>query len=322
MTKILHLDQQPTFTPSAMGKIACFENRILPDDAPKAVVLEEIKDAKYVISGSKKLEEDHFKVASKLHAVVLPSAGYDYIDVESASRHGVYVINSPGANANAVAEMAIGLMLAVARNIPQSYNGVREGQWVDEEIRNKSLGWELTGKTMGLVGLGNIGALVATMAKGFSMEVLCNTKHPSQEREQKFGVQFVSLDELMKQSDFVVICAALNPETLSLIGKKKIDLMKNNAFLINIARGKIVDYDALYQALVENKIAGAGIDVLYTEPPGPTHPFFTLGNVIVTPHLGSRTRDANERVTNMVADEIIRMENGEKPLNPVNQIVD
>jgi len=322
MTKILHLDQQPAFTQSAMEKITGFENRILLDDTSKELVLTEIRDAKYVVSGSKKVEEDHFKVASKLHAVVLPSAGYDYIDVESASRHGVYVINSLGANANAVAEMGIGLMLAVARNIPQSYHGVREGQWVDEEIRNKNLGWELTGKTMGLIGLGNIGALVATRAKGFSMQVLCYTKHPSQEREQKFGVQFVSLDELMKQSDFMVICAALNPETLRLIEKEQIDLMKENAFLINIARGKIVDYDALYQALVKNKIAGAGIDVLYTEPPGPKHPFFMLDNVIVTPHLGSRTRDANERVTNMVADEIVRMENGKKPLNAVNQLVD
>jgi phosphoglycerate dehydrogenase-like enzyme len=124
----------------------------------------------------------------------------------------------------------------------------------------------------------------------------------------------------MKQSDFVVICAALNPETLSLIGKEQIDLMKKNAFLLNIARGKIVDYDALYKALLEKKIAGAGVDVLYTEPPGSEHPFFALDNVIVTPHLGSRTRDANERVTNMVADEIIRMENGKKPLNAVNQI--
>jgi phosphoglycerate dehydrogenase-like enzyme len=320
MIKILHLDQQPAFTQLAMKKISAFENRILPDDAPKEVVLAEIRDAKYVISGSKKVEEDYFKVASKLHAVVLPSAGYDYIDVEAATKYGVYVINSPGANANAVAEMGIGLMLAAARNIPQSCNGVREGQWVDEELRNKNLGWELTGKTMGLVGLGNIGACVATMAKGFSMKIFCYTKHPSKEREQKFGVKFVSLGELMKQSDFVVICAALNPETLSLIGKEQIDLMKKNAFLLNIARGKIVDYDALYKALLEKKIAGAGVDVLYTEPPGSEHPFFALDNVIVTPHLGSRTRDANERVTNMVADEIIRMENGKKPLNAVNQI--
>ena len=135
MIKIVHLDQQPAFTPSAMGKIASFENQILPDDAPKEVVLEEIKDAKYVISGSKRLEEKHFKVASNLKAVVLPSAGYDYVDVESANRYGVYVVNSPGANANAVAEMAIGLMLAVARNIPQSYTSVREGKWINEEIR-------------------------------------------------------------------------------------------------------------------------------------------------------------------------------------------
>ena len=320
MTKILHLDQQPAFTQLAMEKIADFENIILPDDAPKEVVLEEIKDAKYVISGSKRVEEEHFRVASELKAVVLPSAGYDYIDVESATKHDVYVVNSPGANANAVAEMGIGLMLAVARNISQSCACVKAGQWVNEEIRNRNMGFELSDKTIGLVGLGNIGARVATIAKGFSMKILCYTKHPSQERAWKYGVQFVYLDELMKKSDFVIICAALNPETLGLIGKEKIELMRQNSFLINIARGKIVDYDALYRAVLEKKIAGAGIDVLYTEPPGSEHPFFGLDNVIVTPHLGSRTRDANERITNMVADEIIRMENGHKPLNAVNRI--
>ena len=124
----------------------------------------------------------------------------------------------------------------------------------------------------------------------------------------------------MKQADFIVICAALNPSTLGLIGKEQISLMQKTAYLINTARGKIVDYDALYEALLEKRIAGAGIDVLYKEPPGPTHPFFELDNVIVTPHLGSRSADANERVTNMVADEIVRMEDGEKPVNPVNEI--
>jgi phosphoglycerate dehydrogenase-like enzyme len=320
MSKILHLDEQPALTPSAKLKIAGFENLILPDNAPDDVVLSEIQDAKYVISGSKQVGEEHFKEASKLHAVVLPSAGYDYIDTDAATRHGVYVVNSPGANSNAVAEMTIGLLLAVARNIPQSYTRVRAGDWIDEAVRNQGLGYELTGKTMGLVGLGHIGSRVAKIASGFSMKVLCFTKRPSPEREQECGVKFVSLNELMQQADFVAICAALNSDTLGLVGAEQIKQMKKNAFLVNTARGKIVDYDALYEALAEHRIAGAGIDVLYAEPPGPTHPFFELENVIVTPHLGSRTRDANERVTNLVADEILRMEAGEKPLNPVNEV--
>jgi len=321
MSKILHLDQQPALTPSAKEKIAGFENVILPDDGPNEVILSEIKNAKYVISGARFLGEEHFQLASQLKAVVLPSAGYDYIDIEAATRHGVYVINSPGANSNAVAEMTIGLMLAVARNIPQSYTHVRGGEWVNGTIRNEGLGYELTGKTLGLIGLGHIGTRVAQIACGFSMKILCCTRRPSPEREKECGVQFTPLDELIKQSDFVVICSAMNPETLGLIGAEQIDLMRKNSFLINTARGKIVDYDALYEALRVGKIAGAGIDVLYTEPPGPTHPFFNLDNVIVTPHLGSRTKNANKRVTNMVADEIVRMEAGENPKNPVNEIV-
>jgi len=322
MTKILHLDQQPALTPSAKSKIAGYENLILPDDAPEEVVLEEIKDTSYVISGARHLGEKHFQAASQLRAVVLPSAGYDYIDIEQATKHGIYVINSPGANSNAVAEMSLGLMLAVARNIPQSYTRVRAGEWVNEKVRDESLGQELTGKTMGLIGLGHIGSRVAQMAKGFSMEVLCYTGHPSKEREKKFAVKFVPLNELMKQADFIVVCAALNPSTLGLIGAEQISFMKKTAYLVNTARGKIVDYDALYESLLKKRIAGAGIDVFYKEPPGPTHPFFGLDNVIVTPHLGSRSLDANERVTNLVADEIVRMEAGEKPVNPVNKITE
>jgi D-3-phosphoglycerate dehydrogenase len=319
LPKILHLDEKPALTPSAKAKIAHFENVILPEDAPEEVVLQEIKDAKYVISGAREVGAKHFDAAPNLHAVVLPSAGYDYVDVAAATERGVYVINSPGANSNAVAEMAVGLMLAISRKIPQSYARVRAGEWVDENVRVKGLGDELTGKTMGLVGLGNIGSRVAKIAShGFNMEVLCYTRRPSPEREQKAGVKFVPINELMARADFVVICAALTDSTRGLIGKEQLALMKETAYLINAARGPIVDYDALYTVCVEKKIAGAAIDVMYVEPPGATHPFFELDNIIVTPHLGSRTRDANERVTNLVADEIVRMEAGEKPLNNVN----
>ena len=320
MSKILHLDQKPKLTSSAYKKIAKFENLILPENVSDEVILKEIRNAKYVISGARYCGIEYFKIASNLIAVVLPSAGYDYIDVEAATKNGIYVINAPRANSNAVAEISIGLMLAVARNISQSCQKVLKGQWVDEKIRNESGGFELTGKTLGVIGLGNIGSRIIELSRAFSMEAICYTRRPSQERECKLGVKFVSLDMLMKQADFVVICAALNPSTLGLVGEKQISLMKKTAFLINTARGKIVDYKALYKALSKKSIAGAGLDVLYSEPPGANHPFFKLDNVVITPHLGSRTREANERISHLVVDEILRLELGKRPLHPVNQI--
>jgi phosphoglycerate dehydrogenase-like enzyme len=296
-----------------MKKIDSFYNVTLPDNRSNDLILSEIKDAKYVISGATHLGEEHFQQAPFLKAVVLPSAGYEDIDIKSATKHNVYVINTPGANSNAVAEMAFGLLLAAARHIVQANNRVKRGEWVNEDIRNELLGYELTGKTLGITGLGYIGTRIDRITSGFLMKILCYTQRPSPERAEQYGVHFVSLDELMRTADCIAICCSLNPQTTGLIGAEQIKLMKETVFLINTARGKVVDYDALYKALKDKNIAGAGIDVLYEEPPGATHPFFGLDNVITTPHLGSRTRDSAEKVTNMVVDEIIRLEKGHKP---------
>lgn len=318
MSKILYVDQKPAMSKSAEARLVNFESKVLPDDASDEMLISEIRDAKYVVTGLRTISAEHIKEAPELRCILVPGAGYDHVDVSYANERGIYVANAPGANAIAVAEMAYGLMLAVARSIPQSYVEVHSGKWVDDSIRSKIEGAEITGKTIGLVGLGNIGSRVAKIAKGFDAQVLCYTRRPSPEREKKHGVKFVSIPELMQRSDFVVICAALTPSTKGLIGAEEIKLMKKDAYLINVARGPIVDYDALYEALVNRRIAGAGIDVLYVEPPGPTHPFFNLDNVIVTAHLGSRSRDAIERVSMMIADEILRVESGEEPLHLVN----
>lgn len=318
MPKILYLDRKPAMAEVAQAKLADFKSVVLEDDASEEVLLAEIRDAKYVVAGARQLLAKHMKEAHELRCVLIPGAGTEHVDVAYASERGIYVANAPGANAIAVAEIAFGLMLAVARSIPQSYVAVRSGKWVDDTIRQRIEGAELTGKVLGLIGLGNVGTRVARIAKGFDMQVLCYTRTPSAKREQEAGVRFVPLSEVMQKADFVVVCAALTPETRGLIGAEQIALMKKDAYLINVARGPIVDYAALYTALKERRIAGAGIDVLEKEPPGPEHPFFGLDNVVVTPHLGSRSKGAIERVSLMVAEEILRVESGQKPLHLVN----
>ena len=151
------------------------------------------------------------------------------------------------------------------------------------------------------------------------MRVLCCTRRPSPQRERKAGVKFVPINELMQEADFVVICAALTSQTKGLVGEEQIALMKKDAYLINVARAAIVDNTALYKALKDKAIAGAGLDVLEKEPPGETHPFFELDNVVITPHLGSRTKGAINRVSMMIADAILEVEAGKEPVHFVCQ---
>ena len=315
MNKILFVDEKPAMSKIAMDKLTAFSYVVLPDGVDEQVILDEISDAKYLVTGACHITAKHIKAAPKLKCILIPGAGTDHVDVQYANQHGIYVVNAPGANAVAVAEHAIALMLAIGRSIPQTYVKVRAGEWVDDGIRACVEGAELTGNILGLIGLSNIGTRVAKYSQGFNMQVLCYTRRPSTEREKEAGVKLVPLNELMQKADFVVVCAALTPETKGLIGKEEIALMKGEAYLINVARAQIVDYDALYEALRKKRIAGAGIDVLEKEPPGPKHPFFDLDNVVVTPHLGSRTKGAIDRVSLMIADEILRVEAGEEPIH-------
>lgn len=315
MAKILFVDERPAMSERAMDKLRDFSSVVLPDGVSAQTLFEEIRDAKYLVSGAYRITAEHIRAAQRLKCILIPGAGTEHVDVVYAHEQGIYVVNAPGANSIAVAEQAIALMLAVGRSIPQTYAGVRAGEWVDDGIRARVEGTELTSQTLGLIGLGNIGTRVAQYAKGFDMEVLCCTRRPSPERERTAGVKFVPINELMQEADFVVICAALTSETKGLVGEEQIALMKKDAYLINVARAAIVDNVALYKALKDKTIAGAGLDVLEKEPPGDKHPFFELDNVVVTPHLGSRTKGAIDRASMMIANEILRVEAGEKPIH-------
>jgi len=237
--------------------------------------------------------------APQLKVVSAHGVGVDYIDLQAAARLGVIVANCPGANDQSVADLAIGLMVCVARQIPLVDQDVRGGKWGRYE------GCELWRKTLGLIGLGRIGRAVARRALGFDMQVLAYDPYVDEKQAEAMGVRMASLEEVIASADFLSLHAALTEETRHLIGKSELESMKLTAFLINTARGGLVDEDALYAALVEGKLAGAALDVFAAEPPLGS-PLLGLKNVVVTSHIGAHTRESIERVGALAAQNVVK----------------
>jgi len=252
--------------------------------------------------------------AKRLRVIARFGVGYDNIDVEAATERGIVVTYTPGANALSVAEYAVALTFALAKQIVRADKALREHRW---EMRLGYSGIELSGKTLGLVGLGRIGTYIANLVRGLSMTVLAHDPYVVKERVAEFGVELVDLEPLFRQSDFLVVCCALTDETRGLIGEKALGLMKPTAYLINVARGPIVDEQALIRALREKRIAGAGLDVFEKEPPYDS-PLLELENVVAGPHVAALAQDALRRVSIWVAEDTIRVLNHEPPMYPVN----
>ena len=241
--------------------------------------------------------------------------GLDTIDVKGAEELGVYVVNTPYANVEAVAEHNIALMLAIAKPILKVDKAFREGNW---DYGHYLVGEELFGKKVGFVGLGKIGYRTAEICKiGFNMDIYYQDMIRNNKAEEKLGARFVSIEELCKISDFVVMALPLNKETEKYFDREKFKLMKPSSFFINNSRGPIVDEEALIDALKGNKIAGAGIDVFTQEPPAKDNLLFKLDNVVVTPHSAANTKSAMVGMS-MVSEDIIRILEGKEPKYPAN----
>jgi D-3-phosphoglycerate dehydrogenase len=241
--------------------------------------------------------------AERLCVIGRAGVGVDNIDVEAAQRRGIHVVNAPYSVTISVAEHTLGLMIALARFIPQADVSMRRGEWA----KNKFMGIELQGKTLGIVGLGRIGSTVAPRAIAMGMRVLAYDPYITRARALNFGAALLdSLEELLAQSDFVSIHAPLMPTTRGLFGDYEFERMKPNARLIFCARGGVVDERALLRALDEGKLAGAALDVFETEPPG-QNPLVQHPRVIVTPHLGAMTQEAQTKAAVEVAEQISRI---------------
>lgn len=232
------------------------------------------------------------------------AVGYDNIDIQAARQRGIPVGNTPGVLTEATADLAFALLLASARRIVESADYVKAGQWQTWEPQTL-LGADLSGATLGIVGLGRIGSAMAKRASGFDMHIIAYSPRTTAEEAQAAGVTLVDLDTLLAESDFVSLHAPLNDETRRLINADTLRRMKPNATLVNTARGPIVDQDALYQALTTGVIRAAALDVTDPEPIASDHPLLSLPNVIVVPHIGSASVRTRDRMADMAADNLL-----------------
>lgn len=239
--------------------------------------------------------------------------GVDNIDVAAATEKGIIVVNSPGGNTIAAAEHTIAMLMSIARMVPQAHAKLVKGEWDKKSFT----GVELRNKVMGVVGLGKIGAHVAKVTRGMEMRVIAYDPFISQEKAKSLGIEMKSFDEVIKEADFITVHLPLTSETRNLIGTKQFEQMKKGVRIINVARGGIINENDLYKALESGKIAGAAIDVFEKEPTLDSS-LFKLPNIVVTPHLGASTEEAQVNVAIDVAEEIVRVAKGELVRNAVN----
>jgi len=300
--------------PSALAVLADdFEVRHV-DGADRAALLPALADVDAVIVRSATLiDAEALAAGSRLKVVARAGIGLDNVDVAAATARGVLVVNAPTSNIVSAAEHAVALLLAVARRVPQAAASLRAGEWK----RNKFTGVEITDKTVGVVGLGRIGVLFAQRLSAFGTRLLAYDPYVPAARAAQIGVRLVSLDELLRESDFISIHLPKTPETVGLIGERELALCKPGVIIINAARGGLLDEHALAQALKEGRIGGAGLDVYSTEPCTDS-PLFGFDNVVATPHLGASTAEAQDKAGTAVARSVLLALQGEFVPDAVN----
>lgn len=269
-------------------------------------LIESVKECDAIIVGVEKITEPVIQASEKLKIIAKHGAGVDNIDVKAASGRGIVVINAAGANGDAVADLTIGLFLSLARSIPSADRSVKEGGWP------RTVGVQFNGKVLGIIGLGEIGKKVAKRASGFDMKVLAYDITKDEAFAQKRGITYLSLDELLTESDFISVHIPFTPSTRRLISERELRLMKKKAVLLNISRGDIVDEEALYRVLEEGRIRGAALDVFSNEPPR-ENPLLKLDNVILTPHMGGYTFEALRETGMICARGIADVLEGRRP---------
>jgi D-3-phosphoglycerate dehydrogenase len=284
------------------------------DGTDRAALLEALREASAIlIRSATKVDAEAIAAGRKLKVIARAGVGLDNVDVKTATEAGVMVVNAPTSNIVSAAELAIGHLLSLARHIPDANASLKAGEWK----RSKYTGTELYEKTIGIVGLGRIGTLVAQRLAAFDTTVVAYDPYVTPTRAQQLGVQLLSLDELMQQADFITVHIPRTPETTGLIGREQFAIAKPNLRIVNASRGGIVDEHALYEALRDGRIAGAGLDVFVTEPPTDS-PLLELDNIILTPHLGASTDEAQEKAGVSVARSVRLALDGELVPDAVN----
>ncbi len=284
---------------------------IIKWDDPK---INDLSDAEALLVRTTKITKEKMQMCPNLKIIAKHGIGTDNIDLDAAKQLGIIVTNTPRANMESVAELAVSLILACARKIPRAFDMVRDG--LDRIAPKELTGIELGEKTVGLIGLGRIGCRVGNILEnGFNMNIIGYDPYLSHEKVAELGIKkYDDLKELISKSDIISISVPLVPSTVDLISKEEFNVMKKSAILVNTSRGKIVNEFYLYEALKAGKIRAAALDVFEVEPPTRDNPLFTLDNFIGTPHIGAATEEALIRMGQTAIEEIIRVRDGLEPL--------
>ncbi len=284
------------------------------DGTDRTALLAALADASAIlIRSATNVDAEAIAAAPHLKVVARAGVGLDNVDIKSATEAGVMVVNAPTSNIISAAELTVGHILSLARHIPAAHASLAAGTWK----RSKYSGVELFEKTVGIIGLGRIGALITARLQAFGMNVVAFDPYITSSRAQQLGVTLLTLNELLAQSDFISIHMPKTPETTGMISTDQLGLMKPTAFIVNVARGGLIDEDALFAALKSKRIAGAGLDVFVSEPPLGS-PLLELDNILLTPHLGASTDEAQEKAGVSVARSVRLALDGELVPDAVN----
>ena len=312
--KILFAPKQPEVIVTMAKAMTPAGYELVMADPGTPEFIQAAGDAEYYLGLARRMGGEFFRSAPNLKLVQLLSAGYDHVDIEAARKAKVPVCNNGGANALAVAEHTIMLILAVLKRVVQFHNSVAAGKWRVGNPADVRV-YEMGNKTLGIVGLGNIGKKVARRARAFETKVqYYDIRRLSEADEDALGVRFVLFDELLRSSDIVSLHVPLDDSTRNLIDARALGLMKREAIIVNTCRGPVIDENALYDALKNNRIAGAGLDVMVEEPPKENHPIFSLPNVTLTPHSAGPTWENWTARFRNGFDNIQRVAAGRAPL--------
>ncbi len=280
------------------------------------IVAKEITDVDGLIVRTSLVNAKVIESAPKLKVIARHGVGVDNIDIETASKRGIWVVNTPNANALSVAEATIMFMLALAKRFPEVDRATRQGNF---RVRDEFSAIDVEGKTLGIIGLGRIGTLVAKKCQAaFSMRVIAFDPYVDARKAQEIGVRLVGLEELLSEADFISIHAPLTEETENLIGEEQLKMMKKTAYVINMARGQVWDEEAVLKAINEGWIKGAATDVFTEEPPKPDHPFLKCEKILLTPHMAALTQECVIRMAEGAAQGVIEVLSGKQPSFPVN----
>ena len=286
-----------------------------PEDEPPSP--EQLREAMSDVDGAiinvmDRIDAPLLDAAPKLRVLSQVAVGLDNVDIPEATKRDILVGYTPGVLAKSTADLAFGLLLAVARRVVESDKWVREGNWKISHHPMFWLGAEVNGSTLGILGLGGIGLEMAKRAKGFDMKVLYHSRTRKPEIAKEYGLKYASFKRVLTESDFISIHVPLTPKTNRFIGEKQFKMMKSTAILVNLSRGPVVDTDALYKALKEGWIAGAGLDVFDPEPVPVDHPVLKLDNVVVLPHIGSASNRSRREMHLLAARNLVAGLNGER----------